>query len=175
MSRDNRLILMIICVLLALVSIFAYLNAGDAALKRALQENRRFLLKVDGETAAEVGLQDVVEIGVEKFTTRLSSTAAPARDVDFEGVELRLLYDRLGIDVSEAALFDVRGLDGYFSPISPDEVTTEKKIYLCISMDGEILTDKSTGGWGPFLLVIRGSVFAQRWCKYVEEIDALSR
>ena len=172
MERPNRIILTIICVLLMLISVLAYLNSGDVALKRALQENRQFLLKVDGETAAVVHLQDILDAGTESFTTRLSSTTITPRSADFEGVELRSLYAYLDVDVSAAALFDVRGLDGYFSPISSAEVASENKIYICISMDGEILKDKSAGGWGPFMLVIRGAAFAQRWCKYVEEIDA---
>ena len=172
MSRANRVVLIAVCALIALIAVLAYLNAGDAELKRALQENRQFLLKVNGDTAAVVGLQDILDMKPEKFTTRLSSRTTLPRDADFEGVELRALYAHLGIDISGAALFDVRGLDGYFSPLSAEEVAAEGKIYLCIAMDGEILKEKSAGGWGPFLLVIRGSTFAQRWCKYVEEIDA---
>ncbi|MCL1849143.1 MAG: hypothetical protein FWF83_05685 [Clostridiales bacterium] len=172
MTLPNRILLTVVCVLLVLISVLVYLNNSDAALKRALQENRQFLLKVDGETAAVVHLQDILDCKPERFTTRLSSTTMLPRDVDFEGVELRLLYAFLGMDIPAAALFHVRGLDGYFSPISATEVTAENKIYICISMDGEILQAKSAGGWGPFMLVIRDSAFAQRWCKYVEEIDA---
>jgi hypothetical protein len=172
MTRSNRLILIIICILTVLICVLAYLNRGDAALKRALQENRQFLLKVGGETAAVVSLQDILDLGPEKFTARLSTSVTAPRDAAFEGVELKVVYDRLGIDVSGASIFDVRGLDGYFSPLTAKEVASEQGVYICIAMDGEILKNKGDGGWGPFLLVIRGSVFAQRWCKYVEEIDA---
>ena len=172
MKRESRFILTVVCVLLALTAVLALLNRGDAALKRALQENRQFILKAGGETAAVVGLQDILDIGTEKFTTRLSTSVTSPRDAEFEGVELRAVYAWMGVDISEAALFDVRGLDGYFSPLKAEEVMAEGKVYICIGMDGELLTEKSAGGWGPFLLVIRGSVFAQRWCKYVEEIDA---
>ena len=172
MSKSNRIILIIVGVLIAAVAVLAYLNQGDAALKLALQENRQFLLKVNGETAAVVGLQDILDIGTEKFVTRISSTVATPRDAGFEGVELRRIYEHMGVDVSEATAFHAKGLDGYFSPISAKQVAAEETIYICIAMDGEILTDKSSGGWGPFLLVIRGSRFSQWWCKYLEEIDA---
>ena len=174
MAKANRIILLIVGVLLTAIVVLAYLNmnSDDVALKRALQENRQFLLKVNGETAAVVGLQDILDMETVKFTTRLSSTTITPRNADFEGVELRAIYERLGIDISGASIFDVRGLDGYDSPLSIDEVMAEEKIYVCIAMDGAILTDKGSGGWGPFLLVIRGSTFAQRWCKYVEEINA---
>lgn len=172
MKRENRYILIAVCVLISLISALAYFNRGDAALKRALQENRQFALKVGGETAAFVSLQDILDMKPVKFTTRLSTSITAPREAEFEGVELRDLFERYDIDIVGASLFDVRGLDGYFSPLKADEVAAEDKVYVCISMDGELLADKGAGGWGPFLLVIRGSAFAQRWCKYVEEIDA---
>jgi hypothetical protein len=172
MSRANRAILIAVVALLAAIPPLAYLNRGDAALKRALQESRRFLLKVEGETAAVVGLQDLLDMEVGNFTTRLSTSASAPRDADFQGVELRLIYEHFGVDVSEAAVYDVRGLDGFHSPLAASEVAAERAIYICFAMDGDILPDSGNGGWGPFLMVVRDAPFAQRWCKYVEEIDA---
>ena len=172
MKRTNLILLSIVGVLLTTSAILAYMNRGDAALKRALQENRQFLLKADGDTAAIVNLQDLLDMGTESFSTRLSTSVASPRSTDLEGVELWAVYAHFGVDITDVTRFDVRGLDGYFSPLTADEVAAEKHVYICIAMDGEILTDKSAGGWGPFLLVIRDSDFAQRWCKYVEEIDA---
>ena len=172
MKSETRIITAIISLLVIAVAVLIFLNRGDAALKQALQENRQFLLKVDGEVAAIVGLQDVLDLKPEEFTTRLSTSATLPRDTVLQGVELRRIYRHFDIDTSGAKLYAVRGLDGYFSPLRAEEVAAENKIYVCIAMDGAILTDKSSGGWGPFLLVIRGSAFAQRWCKYIEEIDA---
>jgi len=172
MQRSNRIILIIVLALLAAIALLAFLNRGDAALKRSLQENREFILKVEGETIATVSLQEILDMQPAEFSTRLATSIISPREVTLRGVELRLIYERSGIDISHASLFAVRGLDGYYSPLKSAEVAQEEKVYVCIAMDGEILPDRNSGGWGPFLLVIRGELYAQRWCKYVEEIDA---
>jgi len=172
MWRVNKIILIIVGLLLVAILVLALLNRGDVALKHALLENREFLLKVEGETVATVSLQDIVDMQPVEFTTRLATSVSTPREVILHGVELRLLYESLNIDISQTTLFAVRGLDGYYSPLSSTEVAAADKVYICIAMDNEILQDKVSGGWGPFLLVIRGELFAQRWCKYVEEIDA---
>ena len=41
---------------------------------------------------------------------------------------------------------------------------------ICIAMDGRALGTKSSGGFGPYLMVIRNELFSQRWCKYIEEV-----
>ena len=41
---------------------------------------------------------------------------------------------------------------------------------ICIAMDGKALGSKSSGGFGPYLMVIRNELFSQRWCKYIEEV-----
>jgi len=150
------------------------LNRSHIELARAQLEKREFILKAYGEPVAEVSLQDILDLNPVEFSTRLATSTAAPRDVSLRGVELRLLYESLGADISHASLFAVRGLDGYYSPLSSKEVGTADKVYVCIAMEGKLLSDKDNGGWGPFLLVIRGERFAQRWCKYVEEIDARS-
>ncbi|MCL1816055.1 MAG: hypothetical protein FWG43_00450 [Clostridiales bacterium] len=172
MWRGNRVIFISIGILIAAIMVLTLLNRTDAVLFRALQENREFLLKLDGETVAIVSLRDIMDMQPVEFTTRLATSITKPREARLRGVELRLIYEALDIDVSAASLFAIRGLDNYFSPLTFMEVETADKVYICFSMDGEILQALKDGGWGPFLLVIRGELFAQRWCKYVEEIDA---
>jgi DMSO/TMAO reductase YedYZ molybdopterin-dependent catalytic subunit len=171
MNKSNRIIFIITGALVVAVAVLAFLNRGDAELRRALQENRQFLLQVDGETVAVVGLQDILDLQPVEFTTRLATSATLPREASFRGVELRHIYALFDVDVSGASLYVVRGLDGFASPLTAEEVASEGLVYLCIAMDGELLKNRSEGGWGPFLMVIRGAAFAQRWCKYVGEID----
>ena len=90
-----------------------------------------------------------------------------------QGVELRDLLAALDIDTSGARYFIFSGLDGYDSPLTLKEVEKAQSIYICLSMDGEVLKPQAEGGWGSFMMVIRGSRFAQRWCKYVEAVDII--
>ena len=90
------------------------------------------------------------------------------------GVELRILIESLGIDITQAEHFVVSGLDGYFSPLTRTEILQEDLIYICYMMDGELLKPQDEGGFGPYFMVVRGTRFAQRWCKYVEAVDMIN-
>ena len=151
--------------------LLAFFNRGDAALRRALEENREFLILVDGGTVATVSLQMLLNLDPQEFTTTYSTSISAPRETALKGVELRLLLESLDIDISNAASYVISGLDSFYSPLTREEVGAEGVVYICYSMDGQILKTQSEGGFGPFMMVIRGSSFAQRWCKYVEAVD----
>lgn len=174
MRKADKIVYIALGVLFAAVLLFAFLNRSGREIQRALEENREFLVRVDGEYAATVTLQMLLDLGPQEFKTSFSTSIAAPREVALQGVELRLLFEALGIDVSNADYFAVSGLDGYYSPLTPAEVHSAETIYICYSMDGEILKTMGEGGFGPFMLVIRGSLFAQRWCKYVEAVDVIN-
>ena len=169
--KADKFIYIVLGALFALVLFFVFLNRGDGELKRALEENREFQICIDGEYAATVSLRTLYDLDFQEFTTALATSTAAPRDAILQGVELRSLFEALEIDVSEASYIIVSGLDGYYSTLTRAEVESEEVIYVCFSMDGEILKTRSEGGYGPFMMVIRGSRFAQRWCKYLETVD----
>ena len=171
MKITNKTVYLIAGLLVIVVAVLALLNRGDRELQRALEENREFEIRVEGEHAATVGLQALLDMGPQEFTTSLATSIAAPREVTLRGVELRVLLDALGIDTGKVSYFVVSGLDSYYSPLTVDEVLQEGIVYICFTMDGEIMKTQSEGGYGPFLMVIRGSRFAQRWCKYVEAVD----
>ena len=173
-KRANSLVYLALCLLLAVVALLAFLNRGDAGLKRALAENREFQILTDGRFTATVGLQTLLDLDPQEFQTSLSTSIAAPRDVQLRGVELRLLLESLGISLDNASHIVVSGLDGYSSPLSREETERPEQIYICFAMDGEVLKTQSEGGFGPFLMVVRGARFAQRWCKYVESVDVVS-
>ena len=167
----NKVVYLLLSLLLVIMSVLAVLNRGDAELRRALEENREFQVRIDGEPVATVSLQTLLGLDPQEFTTTYATSISAPREATLQGVELRLLIDALEIDASNAAYYVVTGLDSFYSPLTKDEVEKVETIYICFSMDGEILKKQSEGGLGPFLLVIRGERFAQRWCKYVESVD----
>ena len=171
MKRGEKYVYITLAALLAAVITLALLNRGDSELRRALGEMREFLLLVNGEHAATVDLQALLDLTPHGFTTTMSTSIATPREVSLRGVELRLLLEAYGVDISEASHVTVTGLDGYRSPLSVSEVNAEETIYICFEMDGEILKPQDEGGYGPYMMAIRGSRFAQRWCKYVESVD----
>ena len=174
MKKASKTVYVNLGVLLVIVVVLAALNRGDPELRRALEENREFLIRIEGEHAATVGLQDLLDLGPEEFLASIATSASAPSDVSFRGVELRVLLEKLRIETSSAGYILVSGLDAYYSPLAIAEVEKEETVYVCFSMDGEILKSQSEGGFGPFLLVIRGERYAQRWCKYVEAVDIKS-
>ena len=171
----NKVVYAVLLLLLVAVVALVLLNRGDPELRRALSENREFMILADGQHIATVNLQLLLDMDPVEFSTTFSTSATAARDVVLRGVELRTLLDSLDIDVSDADYFLVSGLDAYYSPLSRDEVEKAETVYICFSMGGEVLKPQDEGGYGPFMMVIRGSRFAQRWCKYVESVDVRSR
>ena len=169
--KSYRAVYISLAVLLVATVALAYLNRGDPELRRALEENREFQIRSDGELAATVNLQFLLGLGPQEFTATFSTSLTTPREATLRGVELRILIDALDINASGAGQFIVSGLDGYYSALSREEVEREENVYICFSMDGVVLKARSEGGYGPFMLVIRSDNFAQRWCKYVEAVD----
>ena len=174
MKKANKIVYIALGLLLVIVVILALLNKGDQELRRALEENREFIVRIDGADAAVVSLQDIIDLRPQEFTTTFGTSATPPRDTTLRGVELRILLELLDIDITGASRIMVTGLDSYYSPLTVSEAMQEGGVYICYSMDGEILKPQSEGGFGPFMMVMRGSRFAQRWCKYVEAVDVIS-
>ena len=175
MKRVNKIIYIVLGVLLVAVAALVLLNRGDSGLRRAMEENREFRICVDGETVATVNLSKLLDMSPVEFKTTYATSVSAPRETVLRGVELRTLLEALDIDASNADHFVVSGLDSYYSPLTRAEVEKEESVYICFSMDGQVLKTRSEGGLGPFLMVIRGSSFAQRWCKYVEAVDIISK
>jgi len=171
MKRVNLIVYLVLCVLFVILIILVLLNRGDVELRRALAENREFQIRVEGEVISTIGLQFLLDMEPQEFTASYATSISAPRDVTMRGVELRLLLDALEIDLSNVNHFVVSGLDSYYTPLSIDEVLIDENVYICYSMDGEMMKSQSEGGVGPYMLVIRSDRFAQRWCKYIEAVD----
>ena len=173
--KARIIVYLILAMLLILVVTLAFLNRTDSELMRALEENREFNIRSDGTHIQTVDLQGLLDLGPQEFSASFATSIAAPRTAKLCGVELRIILTALEIDVTEADYFVVTGMDGYYSPLSREEVENIETIYICYSMDDEILKGRSEGGYGPFMMVVRGSRYAQRWCKYVESVDVITR
>jgi DMSO/TMAO reductase YedYZ molybdopterin-dependent catalytic subunit len=174
LKKANKLVYLILMLLLVAVGVLAFFNRGDVELRRALAENREFQIRINGGHAATVGLQTLLDLDPQEFTTPFATSITASRSATMRGVELRVLLESLEIDTANASHFVVSALDGHYSPLTHFEVKQEELIYICFAMDGEMLKPQNEGGFGPFLMVIRGTRFAQRWCKYVEAVDIIT-
>ena len=169
LNRNNKLLLGLIAVLLLTVAVTAYLNTGDRALKRQLETEQQFIVSW-GEEQVFVSMDDILSLGPRDYSAILDTSISDAREVTVRGVELAALLDYVGAPWRDAAYFEINGLDEYYSPVLLSEVQEPDNVLICIAMDGKALGSKSSGGFGPYLMVIRNELFSQRWCKYIEEV-----
>lgn len=169
LSRNNKLLLGLIAALLLTVAVTAYLNTGDRALKRQLETEQQFIVSW-GEEQVFVSMDDILALGPQDYPAILDTSISDAKEVTVRGVELSALLDRVGAPWEDAAYFEINGLDEYYSPVLLSEVQEPDNVLICIAMDGKALGSKSSGGFGPYLMVIRNELFSQRWCKYIEEV-----
>ena len=173
MKKGDVAVYLTLGLLLAAIAVLALLNRGDAQLRRALEENREFMVETGGSGAAGVDLRKILDLSPESFSATFATGSTLPREATFRGVELKTLLGSLGIDTSAAKHIIVSGLDGYYATLTMPEVERDENVYICYEMDGEILKPQSEGGYGPFLLVIRSERFAQRWCKYVKTVNVV--
>ena len=169
LSRNNKLLLAIIAVLTLTVAVTAFLNTGDRALKRQLEQDQQFIVSWDGEQVY-VTMDDILSLYPQDYQAILDTSISDAKEVTVRGVELSALLDSVGAPWREAEYFEINGLDEYYSPVLLSEVQEADNVLICIAMDGRALGSKSSGGFGPYLMVIRNELFSQRWCKYIEEV-----
>ena len=169
LSRNNKLLLGLIAALLLTVAVTAFLNTGDRALKRQLETEQQFIVSW-GEEQVFVSMDDILALGPRDYSAILDTSISDAREVTVRGVELAALLDYVGAPWQDAAYFEINGLDEYYSPVLLSEVQEPDNVLICIAMDGKALGSKSSGGFGPYLMVIRNELFSQRWCKYIEEV-----
>ena len=127
-----------------------------------------------GEIAIDAGgmqfivtMEDILAIGIEDFY-------AVVRDerVDYTGVSIASIMEFLNLDTTTATgevVFAAR--DGHETAGTVDEVFDPTNGFVAISEDGELLGHWEAGGRGPFMLVFAHDEFAQRFLRYLTEIN----
>lgn len=167
----NKKLAAVIAILAAATLILGYLNmrsvdtsAGEAGEISFVMEERTSKLSFDELTTLEGHDFKAVE--------DTSSSGPEVRK--FKGVLLKDALNRASIDDDEikaSSKILVKGLDGYITALSPEEVLAGKGVYLAFEKNGKPLGNMKNGGSGPVQLVANTDSFSQRWCKYVIEVS----
>ena len=104
------------------------------------------------------------------FPAVVRSSGKKPVETEYKGIELKILFDTLNIDISKYEKVAFNASDGYRVILSVEEINEPSNVYVTFERDGELLKSKSSGGNGPFQLVIRRDPFSQRWIKHVYKI-----
>ncbi len=183
MSKKKSVIVLVvvIAVLGIAVGVLAALNAGDVAYKKELEMNAVYEIKI-GEDTYKISMDNMLALAPVTFSAVLDTSVTDPEDVNFVGVELKKVFESVGVDISGAGTVEIRSLDGYTSALSEEEILQDDNVYITIAeevigQDGQItqeaLKTKSEGGMGPYLMIVKSSQFSQRWCKFVQEVVVL--
>jgi hypothetical protein len=172
MKRRNIIIIAAVIAVLAIaVGILAFLNAGNTAEKKMLEEEAIILVKSAGKLLGEIDMSLVESIGLQDFSANLDTSDSEPEAHRYRGVQLNDALAALKIDIGDHSTIIAKAVDGYNVAFTTSEVQEEDNIYLAIIRDGESLGTKSSGGSGPYQIIVRRDSFSQRWCKFVIELE----
>ena len=153
----------------------AILTCGTAVLAVLNRQNSEpadansFIITVGGQSY-EVTRGLMEEIGITAIEVKKSTSKSPSAPVSLEGVPLKSVLDRLGIDIRDKESCVSRASDGFSAVISTVEALDPENAFIVAAQNGEPLKPLMDGGVGPFLLVIRKDPFANRWCRGLIEL-----
>jgi len=163
-NKGTLAIIVILCVLVPAVTILAILHRGTMEERLELQAAGEFMITF-GDESVSVSLADLLDIGAMEVT---SSPRGEKRD--FTGVPLVRVFDRFGVDYSEARTVVFTALDGFVTALTIAEVLDEENTFIVFEEDGEPLGTREEGGRGPYMVVVALDPFPNRWARYLMEV-----
>lgn len=160
----------IIAVLAAAVAVFAILNAGDVEEKQESQDSATVTVIAD-EKEETFDLAFLKTFEKVEFSTTLDTSETNPQEHVFGGVPLATVLQKLGFSLDNAEQVVFTAADGYTAVVTAEEAADVQNVYLVYERDNEPLSTKQEGGTGPIEIVIAKDQYAQRWCKFLMEIE----
>ena len=170
MKKSTIILTVVILVLALAVGGFAYLNRGNIEQKQELQDSKQFYIKQGGQILATVTMDDIESAGLQDIDAILDTSETEPAPVQFTGVEFSKLLTFKNIDTSAVTTYEFMALDGYATAVTAEEVAMPANVFIVVKQNDQWLKNKSEGGMGPYLMIIKSSQFSQRWCKFVEAV-----
>ena len=169
MSRNTKIVAITAAVLVVAVAALAWLNRGNAADRKAMQESGAFYITA-GDSRYPVTMDDLREIGLRSVEASYKTNLMPAVQKKYSGVSLKSVLDRLDVDYSGAKSVSFSGADGYVSAVRIAIALDEENCFIVVEEAGKPLGTLESGGFGPYMAIFAKDRFSQRWCKYLIEI-----
>jgi len=170
MKKSTMILTAVILILVIAVGGFAYLNRGNIEQKQELQDSKQFYIKQGDEVIATVTMDDIESVGLEEINAILDTSETEPTPIHFSGVEFSKLLSFKNIDTTAVATYEFMALDGYATAVTAEEAVMPANVFIVVKQDGEWLKNKGEGGMGPYLMIIKSSLFSQRWCKFLESV-----
>lgn len=173
MTRNSKIIMIVLVILMLATAITVVINYSHVKNKLALLEKEEIILLEKGMEICRITLTDLIEIGPEVFEADMKSSSMLSSEKHiYTGVALSELFLAKGISLENKTKVIAGSLDGYQVPLKIEEIIALDNVFLVYKVDGDYLKGyNEAGGQGPYMIVIRGDKFSQRWAKYVVELS----
>jgi len=173
MTKDTRIILLVVAILLIVTAAGSVANQKYAADKRELSDSAVIMVRIDEIQTVRLTLDDIRLRPAVEFSAKLKSSIMDTpEDHVYTGVEMNELLSLAGVSGENKSQVVVRAVDGYQVALPIAEVRSAGRVFLVYQDNGDYLgVYGQPGGIGPYMLVIPSDRFSQRWVKYVCEIE----
>jgi len=174
MNRNTKIIAVVLVILILATGIAVLVNYSHSKERLAILERQEILLYEKGTEVCRITFSDLDEIGSTDFQADLkSSTMMKPETHSYTGIPLSELFSHAGISLEDKSRVMVGSIDGYCVPLKIEEVTAMDNVFLVYKDNGEFLKPyNEPEGQGPYMIVVRGDRYSQRWGKYVTELNA---
>lgn len=154
-------------------AIGAAFNMHYAREKAALLETAEIIVLEEGREVSHLTMDTIGHLPVTNFTARLKSSVMKSpEEHTYTGIAFSDLLAAAGISLEGKSRVVVHSVDGYAVPLTIEEIQALENVFLVYKDNGDYLGSYSEAdGQGPYMVVIRGDRFSQRWAKYVCELD----
>jgi len=170
MNKNTKLITVITAGLVVVVAVFAFLNRENIASKKEAQESGIFFIHAGGEEFT-ITMDDIQALSPFTIEANFKRSGQAASTRTFQGVSLKALVEKMGIDYSRYASVSFLAADGYASALTIAEAMDDDSCYIVIAEENEPLGTRESGGSGPFMMILAHDQFSQRWCKFLLEVN----
>jgi DMSO/TMAO reductase YedYZ molybdopterin-dependent catalytic subunit len=123
-------------------------------------------------TPQTLSLSQIESLPATTINATLKSSGHPEDngDYQFTGVTLWSLLQQAEIK-ADASMVTVRASDGFTAMFLVSEVEDNSQVLLAYLKDGQPIQVEAQGGDGPIRLVAGSDVYANRWVKFVVNIE----
>ena len=170
MSKQTKIIIAVIAVLVPVVVVLAVLNFREAQERLTYHIYGSFRV-IMGDDDIRVTLDDMVNMGLVTFDSNHRRAEG-----NFTGVRVSEILAFTGFDYSEASSIAFFSYDGFSTGISLSDAMSEGS-FIIFEQDGQSLAEnpnvhgnRRLWGYAPFQLVLLDDMFPQRWARYLIEI-----
>ena len=165
MTKNTKIIIGVVAVLLPAVIILAILNFRNMQDRLEHHIEGSFMVTL-GEEIVHVSAEDLMSLNPQELS------ASPRGNTrNFTGVPIVDILRHTGLDYTQGANLTFSSIDGFMSGISMSEALNPNHAFIVFLEDDEPLG----GGRGsfadaPFMVVLVDDPFPNRWARYLFEV-----